>query len=289
MALPQAAARSVIQAGALVLLVAGGACVNGEAEKQVQRDLAALRQDLTALNLALEGNRGRAEQRVQQIGRRAEEEGRGQVALAAQLQELTTEVRLAQGRLEENARAMTEAVRRLDEALGRVGSLSTQVVSLEGQVQAQQERLDQVARQGTPPGGPAARPDAARGASEAADQLYRTALTDFTRQSYEPAVRGFQAFTQNFPQDGRAPDAQYWLAESYRAQGNYAQAAREFEAFVRKYPESPRIASAQVRYGESLLLGGDKAGCAVLQDVRTRYARARAGTLARDLMAQHCP
>ena len=50
-----------------------------------------------------------------------------------------------------------------------------------------------------------------------------------------------------------------------------------------------RAAGLDFRYGESLLLGGDKAGCATLQDVRTRYARGRAGSLARDLMAQHCP
>ncbi len=285
------AARSLALAGALALLALGGACANGEAEKQVQRDLAALRQDLRAVNLTLDANRAQAEQQIQEIGKRAEEEGRGRAAFTARLQELVTEVRLAQGKLEENARAMEEATRRVDrlgerleEAMGRVASLGTQVVSLEGQIQAQQERMEQLAR----PGAPAARPEDTRPASESADQIYRTALTDFTKQSYEAALRGFQAFAQNFPQDSRAPDAQYWLAEAYRAQGNYTQAAREFEAFVRKYPESPRVATGQVRRGEALLLSGDKGGCAILQEVRARYAKARAGVLAKDLMAQHC-
>ena len=271
-------------AGALVLPMLAAACMNGEAEKQMQRDLAALREDLRAVNLTLDANRARAEQQIREIGSRAEEEGRGRAALMAQLQELVTEVRLAQGKLEENARTREETNRRLEETMNRVASLSTEVVSLEGQIQAQQERMDQLTRLGTP--GP--RPEEARPASGSADQLYRAALTDFTKQSYDQAARGFQTFAQTFPQDGRAPDAQYWLAESYRAQRNYAQAAREFEAFVRKYPESPRLATAQVRRGESLLLSGDKGGCAVLQEVRSRYARARPGILARDLMAQHC-
>ncbi|HYB72860.1 MAG TPA: tol-pal system protein YbgF, partial [Candidatus Sulfotelmatobacter sp.] len=126
-------------------------------------------------------------------------------------------------------------------------------------------------------------------AGPAADALYRTALTDFTKQSYDQAARGFLAFAQNYPQDGRAPDAQFWLAEAYRAQGQYAQAAQAFASFAQKYPDSPRAATAQVRRGESLLLSGDKGGCAVLQEVRARYARARAGVQAKDLLAQHCP
>jgi tol-pal system protein YbgF len=291
------------------------------AETPVQRELAALRQDIVAVNLTLDSVKARTERQIQEVGReigkRSQEEGRGRAALLAQLQELMTEVRLAQGRLEESARSMIETSRRVDrlgerveEAMSRVASLGTQMVSLEGQIQAQQERVDQLARApagppaapGTPaPGGaaeaPAVRPrpgvpgdrtEDVRLAPESADQVYRAALTDFTRQNFDQAVRGFQVFVHTFPQDGRVPDAQYWLAESYRGQGSYAQAAKEFEAFVRKYPDSPKIATAHVRHGESLILSGDKHGCAVLQGARTQFPRARAGALAKDLLAQHC-
>ena len=118
--------------------------------------------------------------------------------------------------------------------------------------------------------------------------MYRAALTDFTKQNFEQAVRGFQAFLQTFPQDGRTPDAAYWVAESLRGQGNYAQAAKEFEAFVRNHADSPKVPTAQVRHGEALLLNGDKAGCAVLERAQAQYPRARAGALAKDLLRQHC-
>jgi tol-pal system protein YbgF len=272
------AARYFGLAGALVLPLVGGACMNGEAEKQVQRELQALRQELRAVNVTLETNKTRTDQQLEELGRRGAAEGRDRAAVATQLQELATELRLAQGRLEESVRAMAEANRRSEEAMTRAASVSTEVVSLEGQIQAQQERVEELARQGAPAGG-----------GPAADAVYRTALMDFTKQSYEQAARGFLTFAQSYPQDGRAPDAQYWLAEAYRAQGQYAQAAQAFESFVQKYPDSPRVAGAQVRRGESLLLSGDKSGCAVLQEVRTRYARARAGVQAKDLLAQHCP
>ena len=322
-----AIARCGYGAGLLGLSALAAACIHTgpAAETPVQRELAALRQDIVAINLTLDSAKARTERQVQEmgreIGRRSEEEGRGRAALLAQLQELLTEVRLAQGRLEENARSMTETGRRVDrlgerveEAMNRAASLGTQMVSLEGQVLAQQERVDQMARPAPPPApaappppaapaavpapdpaapksGPAApveRAEEPRLAPESADQVYRAALTDFTRQSFDQAVRGFQGFVQAFPQDGRVPDAQYWLAESYRGQGNYAQAAREFEAFVRKYPDSPKIATAHVRHGETLILSGDRGGCAVLQGARAQFPRARAGALAKDLMAQHC-
>ena len=100
------AARPLVLAGALALPLVGGACVNGEAEKQVQRELQALRQDLLALNLALDANKARTDQQLGEIGRRAAAEGRDRAAVATQLQELATELRLAQGRLEENARVL---------------------------------------------------------------------------------------------------------------------------------------------------------------------------------------
>ncbi len=301
----------------LGLLGLVGACNGAQAERQqqTQRELAALRQDILALSRTLDANRARADQQIQ-------EESKGRAALAVQLQEVSTEVRLAQGRLEENARAASQTNRRLegmgdrlDEALKRVSALGTQVVSLEGLIQAQQERVDQLARgagPGATPGGPGSQPAILRGpgrppespgaragggerfevarlAAEGSDALYRAALTEFTRQNFEQAVQGFQAFVQSFPQDGRAADASYWLAESLRGQGNYVEAARAFEAFLRNHPENPKIATAQVRHGEALLLSGDKAaGCAALEKAQAQYPRARAGALAKELLGQHC-
>lgn len=298
-------------AAGLPLLVA--ACTNSKAEMQLQRDLAALRQDIHATNLTVNAQKAQTDRQIQEaMSRRLEEDGRGRTALAAQLQELLTEVRLMQGRLEEGARAMGETNRRVDllaervdETSNRVAGLGTHLVSLEGLLQAQQERVEQLGRPAagsTPPGAAAAETPPARSMSlapaerqiegrppaESADQVYRTALTDFTRQHFDQALRGFQVFLQTFPQDSRVPDAQYWLGESYRGQGNYGQAAMEFEAFVKKYPDSPKLATAKVRHGEALVLSGDKGGCAVLQEARTQFPRARAGALAKDLMAQHC-
>jgi tol-pal system protein YbgF len=301
----------------LGLLGLVGACNGSQAERQqqVQRELAVLRQDLLAINRTLDANRARADRQIQ-------EESKGRASLTAQFQELATEVRLAQGRLEESARSGREISRRmeamgdrLDETLKRMSALSTQVVSLEGLILAQQERMDQLtkgpgpgATSGAPGGTPAAslglrRPaespggrasaaerfDAARLAAEGADALYRSALTEFTRQNFDQAVQGFQTFAQSFPQDVRAADASYWLAESLRGQGSYGGAAKAFEDFLRSHPDSPKFATAQVRHGEALLLSGDKvAGCAALERAQSQHPRTRAGALAKELLGQYC-
>jgi len=41
-----------------------------------------------------------------------------------------------------------------------------------------------------------------------------------------------------------APNAQYWLAESYYGQKNYPQAIEEFDLVIRDYPDSPKVPSA---------------------------------------------
>ncbi|MFQ5609700.1 MAG: YbgF trimerization domain-containing protein, partial [Woeseiaceae bacterium] len=44
---------------------------------------------------------------------------------------------------------------------------------------------------------------------------YRAAFELIKEQRYEEAAMAFQAFLQSFPDSDNAPNAQYWLAESY--------------------------------------------------------------------------
>ncbi len=123
-------------------------------------------------------------------------------------------------------------------------------------------------------------------ASAAADQIYSTALTDYTKQSYDLSIRGFQAFIAQFPRDSRVPDAQFWLANAYYAQQNYPLAIREFEVLIRDYPDNSKTPSAMLNQGRAYLESNDATGCRVLRDLTTKYARTRQATLARDALKQ---
>ncbi len=133
---------------------------------------------------------------------------------------------------------------------------------------------------------PAAPPPDARFAGMSADKIYETALNDYTKQSYDLAIRGFQAFLAQFPRDSRVPNAHFWVANSYYAQQNHAQAIQEFEVLVRNYPDSSQAPSAMLNQGRAYLDSNDAHGCRVLRDLVARYPRTRQATLARDQLRQ---
>jgi tol-pal system protein YbgF len=313
-------------------LAAFGCVATGGDLDQVRGDLNTLRREVQALSQTSDGNRKFLEQRIAKLETRVDEEGpRGRAELAARIQELSSEVRLVQGKLEENAHAMQDSTRRADEAGQRLAALNTRVLAVEGQVRAMQQGARvQTPLPGAPPAGETVPPSSApppappappdrlpspppfagqapppapppppaaapappppiepRFTGMSADQIYSAALTDYTKQSYDLAIRGFQAFIAQFPKDSRVPDAQFWLANSHYAQQNYALAVREFEVLVRDYPDNPKASSAMLNQGRAYLEANDAAGCRVLKDLVAKYGRTRQATLARDALRQN--
>jgi len=91
------------------------------------------------------------------------------------------------------------------------------------------------------------------------------------------------------PNDGRAPDARFLLADAYRVLGRHVEAARGFATFLRQYPEHRRAPAALYRQAESRLAAADPSGCAVLRDALNRYPEAREAPTARETLAARCP
>ena len=125
-------------------------------------------------------------------------------------------------------------------------------------------------------------------ARRSVDDLYSSAVTKFSAQRYEPAIDDLRAFLAQHPDDGRAPDARFLLADAYRAQGRYAEAGAEFETFLRQYPEHRRAPVALYRQGEIRLLLGDQSGCSILRDALNRYPEVREAAAARETLSARC-
>ncbi|MBM4403700.1 MAG: tol-pal system protein YbgF [Candidatus Cloacimonetes bacterium] len=80
-------------------------------------------------------------------------------------------------------------------------------------------------------------------------RVYSNAKSAYDRRTYEQAIRMFEDFIAQNPDDPLAANSQYWMAESYYAAGNYRKAMREFESVIQRYPSSPKAADAQVKIG----------------------------------------
>ncbi len=66
--------------------------------------------------------------------------------------------------------------------------------------------------------------------------LYSAAIEQFRRGAFGTARSGFQEFLEQYPADDLAPDAQYYLAETFREEGDAGRAIREYNRVVELYP-----------------------------------------------------
>lgn len=69
---------------------------------------------------------------------------------------------------------------------------------------------------------------------------------------YDLAETAFRQFLGSYPGDELAPEAQYWLGESFFARGDYARAAEEFRAGYKAYPKSRRAPDTLLKLGLSM-------------------------------------
>jgi len=115
------------------------------------------------------------------------------------------------------------------------------------------------------------------------EEVYKNALSDYTKGNYDLAIAGFRTYTQNYPRTSLVPNAQYWLGESYYSQKNYAQAIEEFDVVIRDFSDSPKVPSALFKQGDAYLQMGDtKRATTVLCELMNKHGKTREARLARE-------
>ncbi|NIN70526.1 MAG: tol-pal system protein YbgF [Gemmatimonadetes bacterium] len=122
-----------------------------------------------------------------------------------------------------------------------------------------------------------------RGAGGEPRSLYSAAIEQFRRGAYETARTGFREFLVEYPADELAPDAQYYLAETYREEGDAGRAIREYNRVVELYPNSSAAPTALYKAGLLQIDQGNKdTACEYFQRVMAGYPRSDESRLARD-------
>ena len=161
------------------------------------------------------------------------------------------------------------------------GDLRTELLSVQQQLVSVQEltgqsqqrltelrsRIESRAQQAEPsmPVGPSGNP-----AGPGPDQMYDLSLQQYRRGSLTTARLGFREFLRVFPTHERAPDALFYIGESFE-QSAPDSAAAVYDQVVKTYPKSPRAPSALYKQGLLAEQRGDKA------QARTFYSRVIAG------------
>jgi tol-pal system protein YbgF len=136
----------------------------------------------------------------------------------------------------------------------------------------------------TRPATPRTPPRRADGAPTA-DEAYETALGAYRRGSLSTAREGFLEFLRIAPSDERAPDAQFYVGESYSRDPNAAIAA--YQRVVERWPSSPRASAALLRIAKLEIARGDRAEArAHLNQILRSYPRSDEADEARTQLAR---
>lgn len=132
------------------------------------------------------------------------------------------------------------------------------------------------------PGAGLAAADVAELPDPAAERAaYDQAFEALKNGQYAEAARRFQGFMQQYPRGDYAPNAQYWLGESYYVTQNYQVALEAFERLLSEFPGSNKVPDALLKVGYSHyeLRNWDQAE-ATLNDVIRRYPDSTVARLA---------
>ncbi len=166
----------------------------------------------------------------------------------AKTDQLTTDIQLLQGKLEENNFRIADLSQKLDDKSFKIAELSARIDELDAKVKS----LATGAPVTTGPTGSAADKDK-KAASKALEpsEAYRQAMNDYNSGNFDLALAGFQNFLTQFPDTSQADKAQYWVGECYYAKKEYGKAIEAFSKIIKAYPKSEKVAGAKLKIGYS--------------------------------------
>jgi len=134
-------------------------------------------------------------------------------------------------------------------------------------------------------GAPASAPPVGNPGGEAA--AYGAAFDSLKRGDYVESARAFKSFLDAYPQATLAPNAWYWLGESYYVTQNYPIALDAFQNLLAQFPDSGKAPDALLKKGycqvEMKQLG---AGQQTLQQVIDQYPGSDAAGLAQNRLRE---
>jgi tol-pal system protein YbgF len=120
-----------------------------------------------------------------------------------------------------------------------------------------------------------------------AEQLYQVAREQHTRGSLSAAQQAYEQFLDEYPNDARAPDAHFFLADLLSQQDRPEDALEAFGEIPSLYPTAERVPEALFRIARLQAdLGETEDARATLQRLMNTYPDTGLAALARDMLDQ---
>lgn len=237
---------------------------------------------LVAAAPAFAAQRASLADRVSALEQSAANSGQGNVELLNQIAALRAEVQSLRGDLEQLQQQLEQERE----------SSKNQYLDIDGRLQRLEGGSPATGASAPPPAqaaAPVERPPSVhgdRGALAATGDersAYQAAFDTLKSGQYVESARQFQAFLAQYPDGTYAPNALYWLGESYYVTQNYDLAQQQFQALLQRYPTHDKASAALLKLG--LAQYGAKqydAAEATLTAVQQQYPGSDAASTAAD-------
>lgn len=130
----------------------------------------------------------------------------------------------------------------------------------------------------TPPTPPiAAAPAAPPQEQNPVRRAYDNGLVAYRSGDYQSAIVAFDGIVKRYPHDALAPNAQYWIGDSWFNLRDFKSAAAAQQVLIASYPDSPKVPDAMLILGSAYAAMGDSANARkTLEDLIARFPQSEA-------------
>lgn len=272
--------KRVLRLAPLTALVAVGGCFATRSDvRVVQSDIASLRTELLR-------NDAESREALAQVTRTLAAANDSLRALGARGVSMHGDVR-------GGTRSIQEQLLNIQQLLGQSQATINRLRAEMEQRNAQVVPPPVVPPAGTPPGtvppaGTTSKDTTVTPPAEQAigpSRLYTEGIDNLRRNSYSTARRLFQELLTNFPASDHAPNAQYYIGDSYLQEKNLEAADAAYAAVVAKHPDAERAPTAlfkRAQIAQSQANSGRARQLAM--EVKTRYPRSDEAVLVDDFI-----
>jgi tol-pal system protein YbgF len=116
-------------------------------------------------------------------------------------------------------------------------------------------------------------------------RLFDTARADYYGAQWTLAIQGFESFIKTFPSSDLAGSAQYYIGETWYAQGKFKEAVAAYDSAIAVYPSSNNLPDAYYKRGLALnSLGQVAEARESFVAVINSYPESQAGRLAKQAL-----
>ena len=195
--------------------------------------------------------------------------------LGVKIDQLSTDIQIIQGKLEENNHRISELSQRLDDQAYKIKELSAKIAAADGKPAGASEKA------AAPPA-----PQEKGKTGQNPSDVYNRAYQDYVNGNYDLALTGFQAYLTEFPDATLAPNAQYWIGECFYGKQEYKKAIDALDKVAANYPKSEKISAATLKAGFAYLELKDKTKAkAYLKKVVDQFPNSKEASLAKGKLA----